>query len=284
MEVVHHVTALRERVAQWRRAGERIALVPTMGNLHAGHLQLVEEGHRHASRVVASVFVNPLQFGANEDFGRYPRTLAQDQQQLQAAGCDLLFAPEAAEVYPHGRDGLTLIQAADVAADLEGAFRPGHFDGVATVVNILFNLVQPDFALFGQKDYQQLQVVRRMTRDLRMPIEIIGVPTTRAEDGLALSSRNQYLSVQDRARAGLIYQVLNGVAAAIAQGRRDYPQLCAEQLQVLVDAGFNPQYLEVRRQDLGAAAAGDRELVILVAAYLGNTRLIDNLPLTLPMV
>lgn len=284
MDVIHHVAELRQRLAEWRRAGERIALVPTMGNLHAGHLRLVAEGHRHATRVVASVFVNPLQFGANEDFGRYPRTLDADRRQLLAAGCELLFAPDVPEVYPHGRDALTMIHVPEVTADLEGAFRPGHFDGVATVVNILFNLVQPDCALFGQKDYQQLQVIRRMVRDLRMPIEVIGVPTTRAEDGLALSSRNQYLSSEERAQAGTVYRVLMAVAEGLRAGRRDFPELAAECAQVLVDSGFKPQYLDIRRTDLGMPAAADRSLVILVAAYLGKTRLIDNLQIELPTV
>ncbi len=284
MDVIHHVDELRQRLAEWRRAGERIAFVPTMGNLHAGHLRLVAEGHRHATRVVASVFVNPLQFGANEDFGRYPRTLDADRRQLLAAGCELLFAPDVPEVYPHGRDALTMVHVPEVTAELEGAFRPGHFDGVATVVNILFNLVQPDCALFGQKDYQQLQVIRRMVRDLRMPIDIVGVPTTRAEDGLALSSRNQYLSSEERAQAGAVYRCLTAVAEGLRAGRRDFSGLAAECAQVLVVSGFKPQYLEIRRSDLGMPEATDRSLVILVAAYLGKTRLIDNLQVELPVV
>lgn len=282
MQTIHTVAELRAQLAAWRRAGERIALTPTMGNLHAGHLQLVAAGRARATRVVASVFVNPLQFGPHEDFDRYPRTLAADAAKLAAAGCDLLFAPSVAEVYPNGRDGLTVITVPRAAAGLEGEFRPGHFEGVATVVNILLNLVQPDVALFGEKDYQQLQLIRQMVADLHMPIEIAGVPTEREADGLAMSSRNQYLDARQRPLATAIHAALMAVARGLREGRRDYEALAAEQLAGLAAAGFRPQYLAVRRPDLAPAAPEDREWRVLVAAFLGDTRLIDNIGVTLP--
>ncbi|SEQ06909.1 pantoate--beta-alanine ligase [Solimonas aquatica] len=281
MNTVHTVAELRATLAGWRRQGERIAFTPTMGNLHQGHLRLVEQARLRAARVVASVFVNPLQFGPNEDFDRYPRTLAADADKLAAAGCDLLFAPSVAEMYPQGREGLTTITVPRHASLLEGAFRPGHFDGVATVVNILFNQVQPDVALFGEKDYQQLQVIRQMVADLHLPIEIVGVATEREADGLAMSSRNQYLQPQERAQAALIHASLQAVAEALRAGRRDYEALCAEQAARLAQAGFRVQYLSLRASDLGAPASDARQLRVLVAAYLGNTRLIDNIAISL---
>lgn len=276
MKTLHTVAELRAQLREWRAAGQRIALVPTMGNLHAGHLQLVAHARQRAQRVVATVFVNPLQFGPTEDFYRYPRTLARDASALQAAGCDLLFAPSVAEMYPSGREGLVTLKAPPEAEWLCGHFRPGHFDGVLTVVNILFNQVQPDVAVFGEKDYQQLYLIRRMVADLHLPIAIDGVPTQRETDGLALSSRNQYLSAEERARAGAIHCALEAVAQSLAGGRRDYAALCEEQHKILEKKGFRPQYLEVRRPDLSLPDAQDRAWVILVAAYLGTTRLIDN--------
>ena len=274
--IVHAVAELRAVVAQWRREGQRIAFVPTMGNLHEGHLRLVAAARQRADKVVASIFVNPLQFGPNEDFDRYPRTLRQDREKLETAHCDLLFAPSAEEMYPRGRQGLTVVTVPELSGLLCGRYRPGHFDGVTTVVNILFNQVQPDLALFGEKDYQQLFLIRRMVSDLHLPIELVGVPTERETDGLALSSRNQYLSAAERERAGGVHRALEAVAAALESGRRDYASIAAEQLNVLESAGFSPQYLEIRRPDLSAPAAADRHWVVLVAAYLGKTRLIDN--------
>lgn len=276
MLTVHSVAELRAQVAAWKRAGERIGLVPTMGNLHDGHLQLVARAREAATRVVASVFVNPLQFGPNEDFDRYPRTLPEDAVKLAAAGCDLLFAPSVAEMYPRGREGLSGVRVPALSEILEGQFRPGFFDGVATVVSILFNQVQPDVAVFGQKDWQQLQVVRRMVADLHMPIEIIGLPTMRAADGLALSSRNQYLSADERRLAPLLNAALVEIETALRAGRRDFETLQQAQLRALAANGYVPQYLEIRAPDLGAAAADAREWVVLVAAFLGRTRLIDN--------
>lgn len=276
MQIVHTVNALREQLAAWRMAGERVAFAPTMGNLHAGHIELVTQGRQRAQRVVASVFVNPLQFGANEDFGRYPRTLPQDAEKLTAAGCDLLFAPSVEEIYPQGI-GATTVRVAGVTEMLEGEFRPGHFEGVATVVNILFNLVQPDVALFGQKDYQQLAVIRRMVTDLRLPLEVVGVPTLRAEDGLALSSRNQYLNAEERVRAATVYRVLSVIAEGLRGGRRDYPALQSEAALTLQRAGFRPQYVSIRATDLAAPRPEASDWVVLAAAILGSTRLIDNL-------
>jgi pantoate--beta-alanine ligase len=277
MHTVHEIAALRARIAEWRARGERIALVPTMGNLHRGHLHLIERARAVAARVVASIFVNPLQFGPNEDYDRYPRTLAADSAQLEAAQVDLLFAPEAAVLYPRGQDRLTRISVPDLAGELCGEFRPGHFDGVATVVNLLFNLVQPDVALFGEKDYQQLAVIRRMVADLHLPVEIHGVPTQRDADGLALSSRNQYLSADERARASVLYATLREIAVSLEAGNRDFAGLMAIGRSRLLDAGFEPQYLEIRAPDLGAAQAQMQQFAVLAAAYLGRTRLIDNI-------
>lgn len=277
MKIIHTIAELRAHVAQWRMAGERIALTPTMGNLHRGHLKLVEAGQSRASRVVASVFVNPLQFGPNEDFDRYPRSLDADARQLSGAGCDLLFAPSVAEMYPRGRDGLTVVSVPRYASILEGECRPGHFDGVSTVVNLLLNIATPDVALFGEKDYQQLLVIRQMVADLHLPIEIVGVPTEREADGLALSSRNQYLDAGQRRLASRAYEALQAVAAGLQAGRRDFANLCEAQMAQLRRQGFRLQYLVVRRPDLAEAQARDREFRVLFAAFLGNTRLIDNL-------
>lgn len=281
MKTLHLASELRVTVDRWRAEGKTVALVPTMGNLHDGHLALVAAARSRADRVVVTIFVNPLQFGPNEDFGRYPRTLPDDIAKLEAAGVDLLWAPPVEEVYVNGYPPATTITVAPIANELEGAFRPGFFTGVATVVAILFASVRPDIAVFGEKDWQQLQIVRRMNEDLRFGIDIVGYPTARAADGLALSSRNQYLSAQDRPRAAGLYAALKAVAAGIGAGRRDFTALCAEQVAVLAAAGFTPQYLEVRSPALAPAAAGDRAFVVLAAAVLGGTRLIDNLPVRL---
>ena len=277
MQTVHTVAELRAQLGTWRAAGERIAFVPTMGNLHAGHIELVNRARQRAPRTVASVFVNPLQFGANEDYGRYPRTLPADAAQLEAAGCDLLFAPSVEEMYPQGVGATAVRVGGTVTGVLEGEFRPGHFEGVATVVNILFNLVQPDVALFGQKDYQQLAVIRRMVADLRLPVDIVGVPTLRAGDGLALSSRNQYLSAEERRLAPTVHRVLQAAAEGLRQGRRDYAALQSEAASTLQRAGFRPQYVAIRTPDLGEPSADGGSWVVLVAAFLGGTRLIDNI-------
>ncbi|MGR4043952.1 pantoate--beta-alanine ligase [Pseudomonas sp. JDS08PS003] len=282
MNTVKTVRELRAAVARARSEGKRIGFVPTMGNLHSGHAALVAKAAQRVDFVVASIFVNPLQFGAGEDLDKYPRTLAADQEKLLEAGCQLLFAPSVEEMYPDGMAGQTRVSVPQLSEGLCGASRPGHFEGVATVVSKLFNMVQPDLAVFGQKDYQQLAVIRALVHDLNMPIQIIGEPTVRAADGLALSSRNGYLSAEQRAIAPVLYRSLSQIAQAIRDGERDYPTLLAEHQQQLEAAGLRRDYLEIRHgQNLRPATAEDRDLVILVAAYLGATRLIDNLHLDL---
>lgn len=278
MNTVKSVRELRAAVAQARAEGKQIAFVPTMGNLHAGHAALVEKAAQRADFVVASIFVNPLQFGPSEDLDKYPRTLLADQEKLVEAGCHLLFTPDVEEMYPHGMHGQTRVSVPGVSEGLCGASRPGHFEGVATVVSKLFNMVQPDLAIFGQKDFQQLAVIRTLVRDLNMPIQIIGEPTVRADDGLALSSRNGYLSPEQREAAPLLYRSLQEMATAIRAGDRDYTKLINAAQQQHSAAGFRPDYLEVREANsLRPATADDRQLVILVAAFIGSTRLIDNL-------
>lgn len=278
MITVKTVRELRAAVAHARSEGKRIGLVPTMGNLHAGHAALVAKGAQRADFVVASIFVNPLQFGAGEDLDSYPRTLAADQEKLLAAGCNLLFAPCVEEIYPDGMAGQTLVSVPGVSEGLCGASRPGHFDGVATVVTKLFHMVQPDLAVFGEKDFQQLAVIRKLVRDLNLPIQIFGEPTVRAADGLALSSRNGYLDEEQRARAPQLYRTLTETAAALRAGRTDHDSLQSEAIARLQTAGFVPDYLEIRNPlTLRAAGSADRQLVILAAARLGATRLIDNL-------
>ncbi|MBA1204931.1 pantoate--beta-alanine ligase [Pseudomonas capeferrum] len=282
MNTVKTVRELRAAVGRARTEGKRVALVPTMGNLHSGHAALVIKAAQRADFVVASIFVNPLQFGANEDLDTYPRTLAADQERLLQAGCHLIFAPTVDEMYPDGMAGQTRVSVPHLSQGLCGASRPGHFEGVATVVSKLFNMVQPDLAVFGEKDFQQLAVIRTMVRDLNMPIQIIGEPTVRAEDGLALSSRNGYLSTEQRAIAPVLFQTLNHIARQIRQGSRDFDALTGDAAAVLLEAGLRTDYLEVRHAlTLLPATAADRDLVIIVAAYLGTTRLIDNLHLTL---
>ncbi|WP_404295683.1 pantoate--beta-alanine ligase [Halomonas sp.] len=281
MRTLREIPALRETLADIRRRGERIALVPTMGNLHDGHLALVAAARELAEVVIATIFVNPMQFGAGEDLDAYPRTLDEDQAGLEAAGCDLLFAPETTTVYPRGLEAQTRIVVPDVTDGLCGASRPGHFDGVSTVVGMLFNLVQPDIACFGEKDYQQLAVIRRMVADLHFPVEVVGVPIVRAEDGLALSSRNGYLSAQQRATAPRLYQTLRELSQALEAGEATGPTLASGYAR-LQEAGFAPDYLELRAANLEPVTPTTREAVLLAAARLGKTRLIDNLTLTLP--
>jgi len=282
MNTVKTIRELRAAVAQARTEGKQIGFVPTMGNLHAGHAALVEKAAQRADFVVASIFVNPLQFGPSEDLATYPRTLAADQEKLVEAGCHLLFTPDVDEMYPHGMQEQTIVSVPGVSEGLCGASRPGHFDGVSTVVTKLFNMVQPDLAIFGQKDFQQLAVIRTLVRDLNMPIQIIGEPTVRAEDGLALSSRNGYLSAEQRAMAPTLYRDLEQMANAIRNGERDFTRLVEATRQQQIAAGLRPDYLEVREANtLRPATADDQQLVILVAAFVGSTRLIDNLTLDL---
>jgi len=276
MQTLTSVAAVRERVHAWRAAGERVALVPTMGNLHAGHRSLLAAAHAHAARVIASVFVNPLQFGPSEDFTRYPRTPEQDERLLAEAGCDLRFAPSAAEIYPEG-DQATRVHVRGLSETLCGQFRPGHFEGVATVVAKLLIIVGPDVALFGEKDYQQLLIIRRMAADLALPVEIVGAPVVRAADGLALSSRNQYLSPAERARAPAIYRALRAAAAAIESGTTDYAALERTGTLALTQADMRVDYFAVRdAADLAEPRPSSTRLAVLAAAWLGRARLIDN--------
>lgn len=277
IETVQDLATLRARVAQWKRTGLRVALVPTMGNLHAGHFSLIELARRHADRVVASVFVNPTQFGPNEDFARYPRTPQADAEGLEAAGCDVLWLPSVDTMYPYGAEAAVSVRVPDVTVTLEGAHRPGHFDGVATVVSRLLLQVQPDVAVFGRKDYQQLAVIRYMVRDLAFPVEIVAAPTFRAEDGLALSSRNQYLSTEERTRAPVIHRTLQAMRQAV-QGGSPRAGVEARAAAALVEAGFQVDYAVVRTPDLREPMDGEAgPRVALIAARLGATRLIDNL-------
>ena len=277
IETITHLAALRERVRGWKRAGLRVGFVPTMGNLHAGHYSLVTLARRHADRVVSSVFVNPTQFGPNEDFTRYPRTPDADTAGLAAAGCDALWLPDVESMYPFGVELAAKVQVPGVSAVLEGAFRPGHFDGVCTVVSRLFNQVLPDVAVFGNKDYQQLAVIRQMVADLQFPIDIVGGEIVREANGLAMSSRNQYLSDEERATAAAIHRTLLAMRAGILAGM-PRARVEAEANAALRDAGFVPDYAAVRRPDFSEPADGEGGArVALIAARLGRTRLIDNL-------
>jgi len=277
MITVETVAGLREQIARLREARKRIAFVPTMGNLHAGHVHLMQEARRHARAVVASIYVNPLQFGQGEDFDSYPRTPSHDKVALLSAGVDLLFKPAESEMYPRGKAVRTFVEVPGLSDDLCGAFRPGHFRGVTTVVNHLFNLVTPDVAVFGKKDYQQWLLIRLMTADLGLPVEIVGVDTVREPDGLALSSRNNYLSPEERKAAPRLYEALVRLRDRV---QREGMHLAAAEENAVIDLqadGFRPDYVHVRRQsDLRLPAAEDRQLVVLAAAWLGKTRLIDN--------
>jgi pantoate--beta-alanine ligase len=277
IEIATALQDLRARVAGWKREGLRVGFVPTMGNLHAGHYSLVQLARRHSDRIVASVFVNPTQFGPNEDFNRYPRTPEADAAGLQSAGCDLVWSPSVDTMYPYGAEHTVRVQVPGVTDTLEGAHRPGHFDGVATVVARLFNQVQPDVAAFGRKDYQQLAVIRYLVRDLAFPIELLAGETLREADGLAMSSRNQYLSPEERPRAAQIHRTLLAMREATEDGQAR-EQVEADARQRLAAAGFEVDYAVVRTPELALPAGvtgGPR--VALIAARLGRTRLIDNL-------
>ncbi|MEO8316566.1 MAG: pantoate--beta-alanine ligase [Pseudomonadota bacterium] len=281
MITIERISALREQVRQWRADGARIGLVPTMGSLHEGHMSLLEAARLRADRVISSVFVNPLQFGPGEDFERYPRSPEDDQRLLVDAGCDLLFMPAVKEIYPEGPSA-TRVTVKSLSDILCGAVRPGHFDGVATVVAKLFGIVQPDLAVFGEKDYQQLAIIRRMCADLDLPVEIVGAPTVRSPDGLAMSSRNRYLSDSERAVAPRIFETLRAVAGRIDAGERTFAALEAYGAAELRAARMQPDYFEIR--DAATLLEPHRlstELVILAAARLGKARLIDNMRVAL---
>ena len=277
MQSVVRPSELRALVAAWRRGGERVAFVPTMGNLHAGHGSLVGRAAELADRVIVSIFVNPLQFGPNEDFAAYPRTPDEDRRVLESLNVDLLFAPEVADIYPRGQQATARVHVPGVEDILCGAFRPGHFMGVATVVTKLLNLVQPDVAVFGEKDYQQLLIIRRAATDLCLPVEIVGAQTMRESDGLAMSSRNRYLSAEERAVAPRIYAELERARVAIEGGTSDLTAIESQGAQALREAGFRPDYFSVRdAATLDGPTSTTGDLVVLTAARIGRARLIDN--------
>lgn len=277
MQTITCIAELRELVREWRFAHESIAFVPTMGNLHAGHASLIGAAHVHGRRVVASVFVNPLQFGPNEDYSAYPRTPEADAALLVEQGVDVLFLPTVEEMYPEGVAGSTIVDVPDLSGILCGKYRPGHFQGVATVVVKLLNLVQPDSAIFGEKDYQQLTIIRRSVHDLCLPVKIVGAPTVRADDGLALSSRNRYLAAEERSVAPLVYRSLDRARRRLEAGETDLAAIEHDGLEALRGAGMRPDYFEVREAETLAEPRGqDIDVVVLAAARLGRARLIDN--------
>ena len=278
MDTVTKIAAVREHVRRWRSEGRRVAFVPTMGNLHPGHVSLIEAARRHGDRFVASIFVNPMQFGPNEDFAHYPRTPTQDERMLAEAGCNLMFMPDVAEVYPNGSERATRVDVPGLSRILDGEFRPGHFEGVSTIVATLFHIVEPDVAVFGEKDFQQLTVIRRMVADLHLPVEIVGAPTVRDADGLAMSSRNQYLTGTERPVAPRIYETLQAVAKRLSTGDVEFASIERFGVEALTKVGMKPDYFAVRRaEDLGPPANDTKHLVVLTAARLGKARLIDNI-------
>lgn len=282
MQIVFDLANLRREIAAIKLRGETIAFVPTMGNLHGGHLSLLDRARRLADRSVTSIFVNPIQFGTGEDYLRYPSTLKQDAALLRERGLDLLFAPDLGQLYPDGTDRDTRVTVPELSNVLCGQFRPGHFSGVATVVTKLLINVQPDVALFGEKDYQQLLVIKRMVRDMCLPVEIIGMPIVREPDGLAMSSRNAYLSAEDRAKAPMIYRSLQAAAERLRRAQGTHAEIETEGMQALERAGLRPEYFSVRRTaDLGEPGPEDTRLSILTAAWLGPARLIDNIKVML---
>jgi len=278
LQVISTTEALREQLSEWRHSGDHIALVPTMGNLHEGHVSLVSLARKHAERVVVSIFVNPTQFGAGEDFEDYPRSLERDKRRLQRLDTDLLFVPDVETMYPFGTDNATSVTVPALTDDLCGSYRPGHFDGVTSVVSRLFSLVQPDVAVFGQKDYQQQMVIRRLSEDLSLPIEIITGPTMREDDGLAKSSRNQYLSDEERVIAPNLHATLESIGKDLESGKRNYNELEEHAVTELGKLGFEPEYVSIRRAvNLDLPDRDNDDLVILAAARLGQARLIDNI-------
>jgi pantoate--beta-alanine ligase len=278
VQLVSTTEALREQLSDWKHAGDHIALVPTMGNLHRGHVSLVDVAQRHSERVVVSVFVNPTQFGDGEDFENYPRTLERDKRRLDRVNTDLLFVPDIETMYPFGINNATSVTVPVLTDDLCGSFRPGHFDAVTSIVSRLFSLVQPDVAVFGEKDYQQLTVIKRLVQDLSLPIDIVACPTAREEDGLALSSRNQYLTEEARALAPRLFEMLQSIGKDLESGKRNYDELEKNAASALEKLGFVADYVSIRRaENLADPDRDTDELVVLAAAHLGKARLIDNL-------
>lgn len=278
MQSITEIRSLRSQIKAWRQAGLSVALVPTMGNLHRGHFSLVEKAKNLADKVVVSIFVNPMQFGANEDLDNYPRTLNEDKQGLAELGTDIVFTPSVDTIYPNGLGAQSFVDVPDISLGYCGGSRPGHFRGVATIVTKLFNLVQPDYACFGEKDFQQLQVIKTMARDLSIPVEVIGVPTMREVSGLAMSSRNGYLSNEQKATATVLFKALNTCAEQLKSGDKDLVKLESLAKQSLEQAGLKPDYFEIAQRDtLKTATIEDTQFVILAAAYFGGVRLIDNI-------
>ncbi len=282
MDQATSVIELRQYVQHWKDHGQSIAFIPTMGNLHAGHMSLIEKGQAICDRSICSIFVNPMQFGPNEDWDHYPRSLEADLEKLQAIGCDLVYLPTASELYPEGLDRISQVEVTDLTDDYEGKHRPGHFTGVATVVLKLFNIVRPDVSVFGKKDYQQYRVISKMVEDFNLDVQIIGQETTREASGLATSSRNQYLDESQKQTAALIYQVLQQTARQIDEGERDFEAVQTRAIEKLDAAGFKTDYFSICNADtLLPATAEDRDLVILVTAAMGTTRLLDNIEISL---
>jgi pantoate--beta-alanine ligase len=279
VQTVSTTNLLREQLADWRRAGDHIALVPTMGNLHRGHLSLVEMARQHAERIVVSIFVNPTQFDDGEDYENYPRTLERDTRHLDRINADLLFVPDVDTMYPFGIDNATSVTVPVLTKDLCGSFRPGHFDAVTSVVSRLFSLVMPDVAVFGEKDFQQLTVIRRLAHDLSLSVEIVAAPTVRDDDGLAMSSRNQLLTDEERTIAPGLFATLAEIGKDLESGKRNFDEMEKKAMADLKKLGFKPEYVSIRRaENLEAPDRDTDELVVLAAAKLGKARLIDNLP------
>ncbi|MBD1581719.1 pantoate--beta-alanine ligase [Pseudoalteromonas sp. S16_S37] len=282
MQSVSEIKSLRSQIKAWRSQGLSIAFVPTMGNLHHGHFSLVEKAKTLADKVVVSIFVNPMQFGASEDLDSYPRTLMEDKQGLAELETDLVFTPSVETIYPNGLAAQSYVDVPEVSLGYCGGSRPGHFKGVATVVTKLFNMVQPDIACFGEKDYQQLQVIKTMVRDLSMPIEIVGVPTKREASGLAMSSRNGYLSAQEKDTAKVLFQTLSDTVSSLQAGNTGFQQLEEHAKATLLEHGLKPDYFKVANAEtLKPASPSDKHMVILAAAFLGKVRLIDNMQVSL---
>lgn len=281
MQSVTEIKSLRSQIKAWRQQGLSIAFVPTMGNLHRGHFSLVEKAKTLADKVVVSIFVNPMQFGANEDLDSYPRTLEQDKQGLAELETDIVFTPTVETIYPNGLNAQSFVDVPGVSEGHCGGTRPGHFRGVATVVTKLFNLVQPDFACFGEKDFQQLQVIKTMVKDLSIPVEVIGVATQREVSGLAMSSRNGYLSESERDTAKVLFQALKAASDALENGEKDFAKVTKNATEMLHNAGLKLDYFNICQKDsLKPATLEDNQLVILAAAFLGKVRLIDNIQVT----
>ncbi|ELO3304400.1 pantoate--beta-alanine ligase [Escherichia coli] len=277
MLIIETLPLLRQQIRRLRMEGKRVALVPTMGNLHDGHMKLVDEAKTRADVVVVSIFVNPMQFDRPEDLARYPRTLQEDCEKLNKRKVDLVFAPSVKEIYPNGTETHTYVDVPGLSTMLEGASRPGHFRGVSTIVSKLFNLVQPDIACFGEKDFQQLALIRKMVADMGFDIEIVGVPIMRAKDGLALSSRNGYLTAEQRKIAPGLYKVLSSIADKLQAGERDLDEIITIAGQELNEKGFRADDIQIRDADtLLEVSETSKRAVILVAAWLGDARLIDN--------